>query len=89
MYFVYIIQSATTRRYYVGLTSNVSKRLTAHNSGTTKSTVSGRPWALVHQERFHTRVEAREREKYLKSYSGAGEKQAIIRASADSYSRVV
>lgn len=73
----------------MGLTADVCKRLAAHNSGTTRPTISGRPWSLIHQEEFNTRTEAREREKYLKSYGGAGEKQAIIRASADNYSRVV
>jgi len=70
MFFVYIIYSVGFDRYYVGLSSNVILRLKAHNSGVVKSTKAFRPWKIVHTELFETRIEARRREKYLKSAAG-------------------
>ncbi len=70
MYCVYIIYSVDFNRYYVGLSSNVSQRLEAHNLGVVKSTKAFCPWGIIHTELFKTRTEARKREKYLKSAAG-------------------
>ena len=78
MYHVYIIQSLKDRGYYVGLSSDVEKRLVYHNAGRVRSTKARTPFTLVYSEDFATRVLAREREKYLKSYKGSQEKQNII-----------
>ena len=44
---VYILRSEQhPRRYYTGLTSNLSARLDAHNSGQCSHTASGRPWIV-------------------------------------------
>ncbi len=53
-------------RLYVGLSSNVSKRIKSHNFGQTKSTKGYRPWKLVYSEFIGERNLARKREKYLK-----------------------
>ena len=70
MYYVYIIYSVDFDRYYVGLSSNVSKRLEALNLGAVKSSKAFRPWEVIHTEMFETRIEARKREKYFKSAAG-------------------
>ena len=67
MYFVYVLQSAKDKSYYIGYTSNIEERLWEHNEGRTGYTKLKRPWNLVHQEVFSTRKEAMQREKYLKS----------------------
>lgn len=64
--------------YYVGLTSNVEKRLLCHNNGYVRSTKNRRPFVLIYTETFNTRAEARDKEKYFKSYAGAREKLRII-----------
>ena len=38
MYFVYVLKSENNWRFYVGMTENIERRLTEHNSGKTKST---------------------------------------------------
>jgi len=78
MYFVYILKSLKDGKYYVGLTSDVQKRLGNHNSGLNKSTKNRRPFKLIYSESLKRRSEAREREKFLKSYSGVEEKRKII-----------
>ena len=66
-YFVYILYSETTDRYYVGQTQNLEQRLERHNSGRNKSTKSGIPWMIVHFETLSDRNSALAREKYIKN----------------------
>ncbi|MBW7891246.1 MAG: GIY-YIG nuclease family protein [Chitinophagaceae bacterium] len=70
MFFVYVLRSQKDGRFYVGLTDDVTRRLKEHNSGKTKSTKGFIPWELLFFETFVTRIEARNREKYLKSGVG-------------------
>ncbi len=71
MFFVYVLISESKgRRFYVGLTSDVEKRVDEHNARRTKSTKAYIPWKLFFFESFNTRKEAREKEKYYKSGSG-------------------
>ncbi|MBK7650777.1 MAG: GIY-YIG nuclease family protein [Flammeovirgaceae bacterium] len=70
MFSVYAIKSLLDGRIYVGLTANVSKRLIEHNSGKTKSTKGYRPWQLIYTELLPSRLEARLKEKFLKSGTG-------------------
>jgi putative endonuclease len=58
MFFVYVLQSATLGKRYVGSTADVIQRLGQHNAGFSKWTKSGRPWKLVHHEVFDTKGEA-------------------------------
>jgi putative endonuclease len=70
MFTVYAISSETRNYIYVGMTSNLEKRLTAHNRGYEKTTRPYRPFHLIYKEEYQTREEARQREKYLKSGIG-------------------
>ena len=79
MYLIYILKSGKDSGYYVGMTTDLNTRLAYHNNGRVISTKNRRPWELIYSEGFNTRIEAREREKYLKSYKGAGEKMKIIK----------
>ena len=77
-FFVYIIQSLKDSGYYVGMSGDIAKRLAYHNQGRVRSTKHRTPFRLLHSEEFDSRQEARNREKYLKSYAGAREKLTII-----------
>lgn len=70
MFNVYAIRSELRNYIYVGMTSNLERRLNEHNKGENRSTKSYRPFVLIYVEIYNTRVEAREREKYLKSGIG-------------------
>ena len=70
MYFVYALKSIEHNRVYVGLTKNLDLRLKEHNAGKTKSTKFYKPWVLFYSESFDSRIEARQREKTLKSGFG-------------------
>ena len=70
MYYVYILQSTTTHKFYIGSTSNISKRLSQHNKGKNRSTKNRGPFVIVYQESYQTRSQAFIRELQIKSYKG-------------------
>ena len=70
MFYVYVLYSTSHKRYYVGLTNDIERRLVEHNAGKMPSTKAYLPWIVVHIEKFETRLEARSREKFLKSAAG-------------------
>ncbi len=70
MFYVYAIKSEIDGRIYVGMCGDTDNRLKEHNAGKTKSTKGFRPWELIYKEQVLTRIDAREREKYLKSGVG-------------------
>ena len=67
MYHVYILQSRTSHRYYVGSTQDLTNRLDEHNRGESRSTRSGIPWDIIRVEDFASRAEAMAQEKKIKS----------------------
>ncbi|MTI20773.1 GIY-YIG nuclease family protein [Fulvivirga sp. RKSG066] len=70
MYKTYAIDSISRNYLYVGISNNVERRLTEHNSGKNKTTRPYKPFILIYTKEFETRIEARAHEKYLKSGSG-------------------
>jgi putative endonuclease len=68
--FVYILRSPSTGKEYVGMSKNPNVRLEDHNHGRVTSTRPYRPWVKIYEEICADRIEARKREKYLKSAAG-------------------
>lgn len=73
MYYLYIIQSTKRVWRYIGITSDVQKRLAQHNSGKTTSTKPYKPFSLIYTETFLDKTTARKREIYLKKTTQARE----------------
>ena len=70
MYQVYAIASIHRKFVYVGLTSDLEKRVLRHNSGFEKTTKPYLPFCLIYSETASDRPSARIREKELKSRTG-------------------
>jgi putative endonuclease len=71
MYFVYLLESLESKKWYIGYTpGDVYKRLDKHNLGLVQSTKAYEPWKLIYFEAYISRVDATGREKFLKSGSG-------------------
>ncbi len=68
--FVYVIVNDVNNSPYVGITSNLPRRLETHNSGGSVHTRAWRPWRLAVSLEFATERRALEFESYLKSGSG-------------------
>lgn len=67
---VYILKSLVDGSFYVGMSDNSDRRLEEHNRGKVTSTKSRIPWEKIYEEECENRIEARKREKYLKSAAG-------------------
>lgn len=67
--YVYLLQSCDDGppKSYVGWTTDLDKRLAAHNNGAGAKSTRGRQWRLVHSETFKTRSAAMSREYELKN----------------------
>ncbi len=70
MFTVYILRSEKANKRYIGFTDNIQRRLFEHNSGYVTSTKHRRPLKLIYSEMFKSKIDAMNREKFLKSHSG-------------------
>ena len=71
MHYVYLLQSETfPGQRYVGLTSDLRRRLAEHNTGKSSHTSKYVPWRLVTYVAFSNEHQAEVFERYLKSGSG-------------------
>ena len=64
--YVYLLRSIKTGKFYIGWTTNVARRLAAHNEGRSLYTKSRGPWELIGFEAFLNQEEAQVREAVLK-----------------------
>ncbi len=73
-FYVYVIESTTTGRRYVGHTANVARRFAEHNNPDHKpqkyTSKQAGPWRLIYEESCRSRSEAMRRERRLKSGTG-------------------
>lgn len=65
---LYILKNEETGRFYIGSTTDLSRRLKEHIKGKTRTTRLLKTFTLIYTEEFNNILEAREREKKLKSY---------------------
>ncbi|OFZ53300.1 MAG: endonuclease [Bacteroidetes bacterium RIFCSPHIGHO2_02_FULL_44_7] len=70
MFVVYVLKSSATEKSYVGMTTDINRRLKEHNAGKHFYTRRHIPWVVVRTESLPGREEARARERYLKSAAG-------------------
>lgn len=69
-YYVYILQSSKNKGLYIGYTIDLQKRFKEHNNGKSLATKPFRPYKLIFYEAFLSRLDAKNREEYLKSGYG-------------------
>lgn len=70
MFYVYVLQSQKTQRWYTGPTNNLRKRFKEHNENKSIATRKKGPWDLIYYEACLNQRDAIAREKYLKSGMG-------------------
>ena len=78
MYFFYVLKSVRDGRFYKGFSKDLEKRIIRHNAGGVKSTKYRRPLILIYSESFNAEKEARDREKWSKTFNGGVELKNII-----------
>jgi putative endonuclease len=70
MYYVYVLRSEVDKKLYVGYTSDLRKRMKAHNNGRVSATRDRKPLELLYYEACVHRDDAIRRERYLKTTYG-------------------
>jgi len=65
-FYVFILQSETTGRLYVGQTERLEERIAYRNAGYSLALRKRGPWKLIYSEANATRREAVRREQYIK-----------------------
>ncbi len=80
MYYIYVIESKKTGRFYIGQTENLDDRVTRHNKGRVTSTKNKGPWELKYSREVKSRSEAVLLEKKLKGFK---KREALVRFFED------
>ena len=78
---LYILESESSGRFYVGSTDDLDRRLSEHLREHTPSTRGRGPWKLVYTEQFETLIQARRRELEVKRWKSAKMVKALIDSS--------
>lgn len=66
-YYTYVLKSTKDGELYIGYTTNLKERIIRHNKGLNIATKPHIPYQLIFFEGFLNRVDAKNREVYLKS----------------------
>ena len=71
MFTTYVLYSSLYDKIYIGYSSNVKQRLSAHNDKNNEGwTKRYQPWEIIYREDYSSKAEAMRREKQLKSSRG-------------------
>ena len=69
MLYVYILEFSD-KGWYIGYTSNLTRRVQEHRSGNNRSTSQRGDFELMYNEAYRNKMDALGREKFLKSGAG-------------------
>ncbi len=69
-YIVYVLESLKDKKRYIGLTTNLRKRVKEHNLGKSFSTKFSKPFKLIYAKLCLNFEDAKRRERYLKTTNG-------------------
>ena len=70
MFYTYVLQSESDKKYYMGYTKELKRRVAEHNNGLVTSTANRRPLKLIYYEACLKETDAVKREKYFKTGFG-------------------
>lgn len=70
MFYVYLLESIKDKSWYIGYSSDLKERFKSHNKGENIATRNKRPWKLIYYEAYINNLDAKKRERFLKSGSG-------------------
>ncbi|MFH1543179.1 MAG: GIY-YIG nuclease family protein [Patescibacteria group bacterium] len=78
MFSVYILL-LSNKQLYVGVTSNLKRRIEEHKTGKSPFTKNRLPIKLIYYEVFNNKEDASKRERYLKTNNGKHTLKAMLR----------
>lgn len=86
-YYVYILLSLKDRRFYVGYSKDLEKRIKEHFEGKVTSTKYRLPLKLIHYEFFISKHDAKAREVFLKSGFGRDQLRKSLKRTLSTYTK--
>jgi putative endonuclease len=84
-FYVYVIQSLRDEQWYTGYTNDLKRRLSEHNQQKNFSTKLRAPFKLIYYEACRNSLDAKRREKFLKTGMGKRYLRNRIKSDLDSY----
>ena len=81
MYYVYVLLSLKDKKFYIGFTNDLKRRLKEHDSGKNISTKSRLPLELIYYEAHLSKADAERRERYFKTTKGKSTLKQMLRES--------
>ena len=69
-FYTYVLFSEKDNKKYTGYTTNLAQRLKSHQKGNVPSTKHRRPLHLIYFEGCRNEMDAKRRERYLKTKNG-------------------
>jgi len=70
MYYTYVYYSLSDKRFYIGYTNNIERRMCEHRKGKVVSTSKRNDLKLVFYEAYFSEEDAKRRERYFKTTKG-------------------
>jgi putative endonuclease len=70
VFYVYVLQSISDDGFYIGYSTDLKRRLAEHKRGASFATEARGPWKLIYYEAYLEELDAKGRERYLKSGAG-------------------
>ncbi len=72
MYYVYLLKTESTKnQFYIGVTSDLRRRIDEHNRGIVKTTHRLKKPKLIYYEAYESKDRPEEREKMLKQFGSS------------------
>ena len=78
-WYLYLLRSIPTGKHYIGISADVEKRLSEHNTKSGRWTSAFRPWEVRGTEEYPDRSAAARRERFLKSRAGIEAREELIK----------
>jgi putative endonuclease len=76
--FVYVLESLSNGRYYIGSSKNPDDRLLRHNRGSVQATRNKGPWIIKFKQYYENVADARRMELRLKKFKNKDIIERII-----------
>ena len=83
MFYTYIIRNIFNKRFYIGVTKNLQRRVQQHNRSKRRSITHFGRYELILYEKYDTLKAARFRERQIKSYKGGNAFKKLLTEKAN------
>ena len=80
MHYTYILFSKKLKKFYIGSTSDLRRRIIEHNKGLSPFTASGMLWKMVHYQAFLEKEDALREEIFLKTGKGRERRKYLLKS---------